>query len=120
VIHVQVAFEVGPEIPFYPSPSTMVRSLNTLWLLDPILGYCRLPLQESPRLIPESIDNALEDLKWVECDGFWLLISVDKIYLRALPSGRSSGSVGVVSGSVQSIQGDYALWRSSAEDSCSH
>lgn len=92
-----------------------VETEKSIWLVTSE-RYQRLPRDERPRLPEVCIEGRLADAKWHGLRRCWWREHSDgERQLRLLPTVGPETGVGVVSGVVVSVQGEWALVDSTAE-----
>lgn len=92
---------------FAPVGLVRVRTESSIWLVDRA-QYQRLPLEEQPRDAPPSDLRRLDDAVWHgmrRC--WWVTYPDDRRALRILPVTGPVDGVGVVSGLIVEVSGEW-------------
>lgn len=92
---------------FRPLGVVRVITGSSNWLLTPD-GYQRLPREERPRPPVGSIDGRLADARWHGMRHCWWVVYVDGARaVRILPRTGPPNGVGVVTGIIEHVDGDW-------------
>jgi hypothetical protein len=92
---------------FAPVGLVRVRTESSIWLIGPS-KYHRLPQEERPRATPPSDERRLDDAVWHGMRRCWWITYPDgRQALRILPIAGPPEGLGVVSGLIVEISGDW-------------
>lgn len=95
------------ETEFAPVGLVRVGTESSIWLVSPD-KYQRLPHEEQPRAAPPSDLRRLDDAVWHgmrRC--WWVTYPDDRRALRILPVVGPADGLGVVSGIIVEVSGDW-------------
>jgi hypothetical protein len=93
---------------FEPIGMMRITTESSIWLVTAV-RYQRLPREERPRPPVRSIDGRLADNEWHDFrQCWWRLHSDGRRQLRLLPQVGPIDGVGVVSGIVEVVEGEWA------------
>lgn len=92
---------------FRPLGVVRVVTGSSNWLLTAD-GYQRLPREEQPRPQVGSIDGRLGDARWHGMQRCWWVVYADGARaVRILPTIGPPDGVGVVTGIIESVDGEW-------------